>query len=67
MLIAESTLSHVRKLNGSLGTGIHEPVAHDGMKLGRGDDFGQLLHVRRLDVDNIKALVLDVQVPQIDA
>ena len=66
MLIAESTLSHIRKLNGPLGAGIHEPVAHDRMELGCRDDLRQLLHVRRLDVDNIKALVLDIQVPQIN-
>ena len=37
------------------------------MELGGCDDLGQLLHVRRLDVDDVEALVLDVEVPQVDA
>lgn len=37
------------------------------MELGSRDDLGELLHVCRLDVDNIEALVLDVQVPQINS
>lgn len=37
------------------------------MKFGRSDDLGELLHVRRLDVDNVEALILDVQVPEIYA
>jgi hypothetical protein len=32
-----------------------------------GDDLGQLLHVGGLDIDNVEALVLDVEVPQVDA
>ena len=36
------------------------------MKFGRRDDLGQLLHVRRLDVDDVEALVLDVEVPEVD-
>ena len=36
------------------------------MKLGCGDHLGQFLHIGRLDVDDIEALVLDVEVPQID-
>jgi hypothetical protein len=30
------------------------------------NDLGQLFHVRRLDVDNVEALVLNVEIPQID-
>lgn len=37
------------------------------MELCGGDDLGQFLHVSRLDVDDVKALVLDVKVPEIDA
>ena len=37
------------------------------MKLGSGNHLGQLLHIRRLDVDNIKALVLNVEIPQVDS
>jgi hypothetical protein len=41
-------------------------VAVGGVKLGGRDDLCQLLHVRRLDVDNVEALVLDVEMPQVD-
>lgn len=37
------------------------------MKLCSGDDFGQFLHVGRLDIDNVEALILNVEVPQVDA
>ena len=37
------------------------------MELCGGNDFGQLLHVGRLDVNNVEALILNVEVPQIDA
>ena len=67
MLIAQGALPHVGQLDGSLGASVHEPVAAHGVELGGRDDLGQLLHVRRLDVDNVEALVLDVEVPQVDA
>lgn len=37
------------------------------MEFSCSDDFCELLHVGRLDVDNVEALVLDVQVPEIDS
>lgn len=37
------------------------------MKLGSRDDFSELFHIRWLDVDNVETLILDVEVPQIDA
>ena len=37
------------------------------MELGGGDDLGELLHVGRLDVDDVEALVGDLDVPQVDA
>jgi hypothetical protein len=66
MLIAQGALPHVGQLDGPLRAGVHEPVAAHGVELGRCDHLGQLLHVRRLDVDNVEALVLDVEVPQVD-
>jgi hypothetical protein len=65
--VAQSPLAHVSQLDGSLAAGIHEPIAAHGVELCGGDDFGQLLHVGRLDVDNVEALVLNVEVPQVDA
>ena len=35
------------------------------MKFCSGDDFGEFLHVCRLDVDNVEALILNVEVPQV--
>lgn len=67
MLVAQGTLSHVCELDRSFGARVHEPVAAHRVELSRRDHLGQLFHVRRLDVDNVKALVLDVQIPQIDA
>jgi len=67
MLITQSALSHICELDGSLGAGIHEPVAALGMKLGGRDNLGKFLHVCRLDIHNVEALVLDVQVPQVYA
>lgn len=67
MLVTEGTLSHVGKLDGALGAGIHEPVATLWVELGGSDDLSKLFHVSRFDVDNVEALVLDIQVPEIDA
>lgn len=67
MLVAKSALPHIRKLDGALGAGVHEPVTADRVELGCRDDFGQLLHVCRLDIHDIETLVLDVEVPQVDS
>lgn len=37
------------------------------MELGGGNDLGQLFHVGGLDVHDVEALVLNVEVPQVDA
>ena len=66
MLVAKGALSHVCELDGALGAGIHEPVAAQGVELGSCYHIGQLLHVGWLDVDNVEALVLYVQVPEVD-
>jgi hypothetical protein len=63
--ITQSTFSHIGELDGAFGAGVHEPITTLGMELGGGDDFGQFLHIGGFDVDNVKALVLDVEVPQI--
>lgn len=67
MFVAKSTLSHVSKFNGSLRAGIHEPVTASRMELCRSDHFCQLLHICRLYINNVEALVLDVEVPHVDA
>lgn len=66
MLITEGALAHIGQLDGSLGAGVHEPVAALRVELGGGDDFSQFLHVCGLDVDDVEALVLNIQVPEVD-
>lgn len=66
MLITQRTLPHVCQFDGALATGIHEPIAALGMELCCCDDLSQLLHIRRLDVDDVEALILNVEIPKID-
>lgn len=66
MLVAKSALAHVGQLDSSLGAGVHEPVAADRVELGCCDDLGKFLHIGRFDIHNVEALVLDVEVPQVD-
>lgn len=65
MLITKSLLPHIRKFYRPFAGSIHEPVTTDGMKFRSCDDLCKLLHVRWLNVDNVEALILDVQVPQV--
>ena len=67
MLVTKGSLSHVGQFDGTLGAGVHEPVAAQGVELGSRYHLSQLLHVGRLDVDNVETLVLYVEVPQVDA
>ena len=41
-------------------------VAFFRVELTGSDDFGQLLHVGRFDVDNIKRLIGNLHMPEID-
>ena len=66
MLITQRTLSHIRQLDGPLAARIHEPVAALWVELRRRDHLRQLLHVGGLDVDDVEALILDVEIPQVD-
>ena len=55
MPIAQSRVPHVRQFNCTLRTRIHEVVAMEGMKLRGRDDFCELFHVDRFDVNNVYA------------
>jgi len=82
MRVTQCCLSHVRQLDCPLGARVHEHVAMYWVELGRRYHLRQLLHVDRFDVDDVwdqytaaclpalrgltKALVADVQVPQVD-
>ncbi len=63
MLITQGALPHICELDGSLGTRIHEPVATQGVKFGRRDHLGQLLHVGGFDINDIETLILNIQIP----
>ena len=65
--VAKCTLTHIGKFDGSLRAGVHEPVARLWMEFSGCNDFSQLLHVSRLDVHNVEALVLNVQIPQVNS
>ena len=66
MLIAESALTHISQFNCPFRARIHEPVAAYGVELSSSNDLCELLHIGWFDVHYIKALVLDVEVPQVD-
>ena len=53
MAITKRRVTHVGELDVALRARVHEKVAVGRMKLGGGDDFSQLLHVHRFDIDDI--------------
>lgn len=65
MLITKSFLPHVCQLNGAFGASVHEPITTLWVEFSSCDNLRQLFHVGRLDIDNVEALVLNVQVPQV--
>lgn len=65
MFVTECSLTHIGKLDGALGAGVHKLIATDGVKFGCGDDLGEFLHICRFDIHDIETLVLDVKIPQI--
>ncbi|GMT31140.1 hypothetical protein PFISCL1PPCAC_22437, partial [Pristionchus fissidentatus] len=67
VLVAERLVSHVAQSDGSLGGGVHEPVALSGMELRRRNHLRQLFHVGRLDVHDVCRLVGDFEMPQVDS
>lgn len=67
MCVTKSSLTHVSQLDGSLAAGIHEPIAAEWVEFCGSNDLSQLLHVGRLDINNVEALILNVEIPQVDA
>jgi hypothetical protein len=67
VLIAKRSLPHVRKLNGALRASVHEPIAACWVEFGSCDYLRKFLHVCWFNIDDVEALVLNVQVPQIDS
>src|SRR2546423_13552368 len=67
MLVAQSTFTHIRELYGPFRASVHEPVAALRMKFRSRYHFCEFFHVRRFDINDVEALVLYVQVPEVDA
>ena len=53
VLVAECPLSHIAQPHHSLACAVQEVTAVSGVELSRSDDFSQVLHVGRLDVNNV--------------
>lgn len=53
MPVAQRWIPHVAQADSSFAAAVNKGVALMGVELGRRDDLGQLLHVCRLDVDNV--------------
>ena len=53
MSITERRITHVGELDVALRARVHEKVTVDRVELGGSDDFRQLLHVYRFDVDDV--------------
>lgn len=67
MLVAQCALSHIGKLDGSLGARVHEPITACWVELSGGDNLSKLFHVRWFDIDNVEALVLNIEVPEVNS
>lgn len=66
VFITQCSLAHVGQLDGALRASVHKPVAAGGMEFGGRDDFGEFLHICGFDIDNVKALILNIKVPKVD-
>jgi hypothetical protein len=67
VLIAKCTFAHVCEFDRPFRAGIHEPIATLRVEFCCSDNLCKFFHICRLDVHNIEALILNVEVPQIDS
>lgn len=65
VVVAKSALAHIRQLNRALRASIHEPVTALWVEFCGRNNLSQLLHVRWLDIDDVEALILNIQVPEV--
>lgn len=65
--LAQGRVAEVAQADDALARGVDEHVALLGVKVGASDHLRQLVHVVRLNVDNTKGLIGDVNIPQVDA
>ena len=66
MIITESRLAHVAQPYGSFAWWVDEEITFFRMELAGSDDLSQLLHVGRLDVNDVERLICYFHMPQID-
>jgi hypothetical protein len=52
-IITKSILSHVVEFNRPFAAAVHQQMTMAWVKLRTRDDFGQFLHIGRLDINNI--------------
>ena len=67
MSVTQGSHPHVTQADEALARAVHKVVAVGWMELGSCNHFCKLFHVGWLDVNNVKALVRDIQMPQVDA
>ena len=65
MLITQGAFSHIGQLDGAFRASIHKPVATLWMEFCSSNNFSELFHINRLDVNDIEALVLNVKIPKV--
>lgn len=61
--VAKRGGAHIAHSDRAFAAAVDEGVAIDGMKLGGGDDFRQVLHVGRFNVDDVEGLIGYLQIP----
>ena len=66
MSITEGSLTHVTQSYCPLARRIDEMVAFFWVELTGSNDFGQFFHIGWFNVDNVKGLVCNFHMPQID-
>ena len=67
MLVTKRVLSGIVQLDGSLAATIHEEITVVGVEGSRSNYFREFFHVGRLDVNDVKALIRNLHVPQVNA
>lgn len=53
VIITKSLFAHVAKANGALAAAVDKEVVGSWMKFGASDHLSQILHVRRLNVNDV--------------
>mmetsp|Transcript_50687 Transcript_50687/g.162253 ORF Transcript_50687/g.162253 Transcript_50687/m.162253 type:complete len:260 (+) Transcript_50687:121-900(+) len=65
MAVAQRRVAHVGQADAPLAAAIRKQAAVARMEVCRGDHLCEVLHIGRLNVHNVEALVADLQVPEV--